>query len=521
MQTLIHTYLSVPFAKPPVGSLRLAPPEAPVGWEGMRDATQQPPVYESLALQSFQPSMYFRCLQDKDFLALLMKNISIEMEMPETSEDCLYLNVYTPAKPSEDSQFPVMVWIHGGGFFSGGVSLFDGSALAAYENVVVVVIQYRLGILGFFSTEDEYAPGNFGLLDQLLSPLSAGLFHRAIAQSGTARIKALFHSNPLPRTQAVANMSGCDITSTKKIVECMMQKTEEEMLSIQQQSKGLGSTVTVDGAFLTKPIDEIFQNHEFHKVPFMTGVTSQEFGWLFSSHYGPEGWVEGTDREEVMPTLTLLNPQPADPWINDLIADEYLGSSRDREAIRDGWVEMMGDMMFVFPAIETANFYRDAGVPVYLYEFRQPPEVLQKKRPSLVTCDHADDIFFVFGMCFVDGHFKFTGEIKLLILSLKTKCFQQWVYILIYFPSTEEFPEKDKKLSRTVMSYFGNFAWTGSPNGENLVPWAQYGKEAAYLEIGTEQRVNYHLKGHRYTFVTKTVQEKIRARQEQKEHGEL
>ncbi|XP_018620621.1 carboxylesterase 5A isoform X2 [Scleropages formosus] len=474
-------------------------------------------------------SMYFRCLQDKDFLALLMKNISIEMEMPETSEDCLYLNVYTPAKPSEDSQFPVMVWIHGGGFFSGGVSLFDGSALAAYENVVVVVIQYRLGILGFFSTEDEYAPGNFGLLDQvaalrwvqenihsfggnpksvtifgqsaggasvslqLLSPLSAGLFHRAIAQSGTARIKALFHSNPLPRTQAVANMSGCDITSTKKIVECMMQKTEEEMLSIQQQSKGLGSTVTVDGAFLTKPIDEIFQNHEFHKVPFMTGVTSQEFGWLLSSHYGPEGWVEGTDREEVMPTLTLLNPQPADPWINDLIADEYLGSSRDREAIRDGWVEMMGDMMFVFPAIETANFYRDAGVPVYLYEFRQPPEVLQKKRPSLVTCDHADDIFFVFGMCFVDGHFKFT----------------------------EEFPEKDKKLSRTVMSYFGNFAWTGSPNGENLVPWAQYGKEAAYLEIGTEQRVNYHLKGHRYTFVTKTVQEKIRARQEQKEHGEL
>ncbi|KAL0154794.1 hypothetical protein M9458_049057, partial [Cirrhinus mrigala] len=78
------------------------------------------------------------------------KIIGIDVEVPEVSEDCLYLNIYTPVKPGEDAKLPVMVWIHGGGLVLGSASLYDGSVLSAYQDVVVVLIQYRLGLLGFF-----------------------------------------------------------------------------------------------------------------------------------------------------------------------------------------------------------------------------------------------------------------------------------------------------------------------------------------------------------------------------------
>ncbi|NXQ78651.1 SASB hydrolase, partial [Quiscalus mexicanus] len=139
----------------------------------------------------------------------------------QVSEDCLYLNVYTPVSTGENKKLPVLVWIHGGGLVFGAASSYDGSVLAAFDNVVVVAIQYRLGIAGYFSTGDEHARGNWGYLDQVaalrwiqenimhfggdpgsvtifgesaggisvsalvLSPLAKGLFHKAISESGT------------------------------------------------------------------------------------------------------------------------------------------------------------------------------------------------------------------------------------------------------------------------------------------------------------------------------------------------
>ena len=138
------------------------------------------------------------------------------------SEDCLYLNIYVPAHAHEGSNLPVMVWIHGGALTVGMASMYDGSMLAATEDVVVVAIQYRLGVLGFFSTGDQHAKGNWGYLDQVaalrwvqqnivhfggnpdrvtifgesaggtsvsshvVSPMSQGLFHGAIMESGVA-----------------------------------------------------------------------------------------------------------------------------------------------------------------------------------------------------------------------------------------------------------------------------------------------------------------------------------------------
>ncbi|NXD08265.1 SASB hydrolase, partial [Nothocercus nigrocapillus] len=203
----VDVFLGLPFAKPPVGPLRFSEPQPPEPWEGVRNATSYPPM----------------CLQDKaqgQFLSDCITNRK-EKVLLEMSEDCLYLNVYTPSDAEEQEKLPVFVWIHGGGLVFGAASSYDGSALAAFDNVVVVTIQYRLGILGYFSTGDEHAQGNWGFLDQVaalrwiqeniikfggnpesvtiagesaggisvsalvLSPLAKGLFHKAISESGT------------------------------------------------------------------------------------------------------------------------------------------------------------------------------------------------------------------------------------------------------------------------------------------------------------------------------------------------
>uniref|UniRef100_A0A671N1P5 Carboxylic ester hydrolase n=1 Tax=Sinocyclocheilus anshuiensis TaxID=1608454 RepID=A0A671N1P5_9TELE len=219
--TIVNSYLGVPFAKPPVGPLRLVRPQPAEKWDGVRDATKQPPM----------------CIQDRQSSVIELEFLAMDVEIPEVSEYCLYLNIYTPVKPGEDAKLPVMVWIHGGGLSLGSASVYDGSVLSAYHDVVVVLIQYRLGLLGFFSTGDEHAPGNYGLLDQvaalqwvqeniysfggdpgsvtifgesaggisvstlILSPLASGLFHRAIAESGTAFWDGLVMGNPLLRAQ--------------------------------------------------------------------------------------------------------------------------------------------------------------------------------------------------------------------------------------------------------------------------------------------------------------------------------
>ncbi|NXY72696.1 SASB hydrolase, partial [Glareola pratincola] len=201
---LVNVFLGIPFAKAPLGSLRFSPPEPPEPWNDLRDATSYPPL----------------CPQDLSMLKIAEKNFKEKHLQFQTSEDCLYLNVYSPAGSKKKDKLPVMVWIHGGNFIFGGASRYDGSALSAYENVVVVIIQYRLGLLGFFNTGDEHARGNWAFLDQVaalrwiqeniehfggdpgsvtlfgvsagscsvfahvLSPLSKGLFHKAISESG-------------------------------------------------------------------------------------------------------------------------------------------------------------------------------------------------------------------------------------------------------------------------------------------------------------------------------------------------
>ncbi|XP_055284609.1 liver carboxylesterase-like, partial [Moschus berezovskii] len=208
----VAVFLGIPFAKPPLGSLRFAPPQPAEPWTFVKNTTSHAPMCSQSTVLAEMSS---------DF------NSRMKSVKPKFSEDCLYLNIYTPADLTKRRRLPVMVWIHGGALLMGGASAHDGLVLSAHENVVVVTIQYRLGIWGFFSTGDEHSRGNWGHLDQVaalhwvqenianfggdpgsvtifgvsaggesvsvlvLSPLAKNLFHRAISESGVALLPGL------------------------------------------------------------------------------------------------------------------------------------------------------------------------------------------------------------------------------------------------------------------------------------------------------------------------------------------
>ncbi|XP_053742789.1 cocaine esterase-like [Synchiropus splendidus] len=512
----VHSFLGVPFAKPPVGpALRLAAPQAVEGWEGVRDATKQPPM----------------CIQDRELsMDMIVRILGFKVEIPEVSEDCLYLNIYTPATRPKDAKLPVMVWIHGGGLTMGAASSYDGSALAAYENVVLVSIQYRLGLLGFLSTGDEHMAGNWGMLDQvqalkwvqehihnfggasnsvtifgasaggvsvsllLLSPLTEGLFHKAIAESGTAAMASLVQENSLAMTQIIANKSGCSVESTQKIADCM-KNLDMDTINTLVKDLTLGYPVVTDGHFLTQSVQQLYKNHELQKKPFITGVNSDEGGYLMPNFFLHSNWTEGLDREEVSNTMSVFLP---DAKVRELVLEEYWGNTDDRVKNRDAFTRYMGDLFFNIPAVVTANAHRDAGAPVYLYEYRFIHSLFKSKRPSFVGSDHGDEVFSVFGSCFTQAHFK-----------LPDPCLVE-----------------EEEVARTVMSYWANFARTGSPNGKGLVHWPKYDKEEPYLAIAEEQVVDHHLKNEHFIFMTETLPEKIQelyptATQGKQDHNEL
>ncbi|XP_063801972.1 fatty acyl-CoA hydrolase precursor, medium chain-like isoform X3 [Pseudophryne corroboree] len=147
----VHAFYGVPFAKPPVGPLRLASPEPPEPWGSVREATEQPPM----------------CLQNVEIAKQLMKTLKDRITLPPVSEDCLYLNIFSPADREQNASSPVMVFIHGGGLVMGAGLMFQDAALSAYENVTVVSIQYRMGLMGFLSSGDQKLPENYGFLDQM------------------------------------------------------------------------------------------------------------------------------------------------------------------------------------------------------------------------------------------------------------------------------------------------------------------------------------------------------------------
>uniref|UniRef100_A0A8P4G5B1 Carboxylic ester hydrolase n=1 Tax=Dicentrarchus labrax TaxID=13489 RepID=A0A8P4G5B1_DICLA len=454
-------YLGIPFARPPVGPLRFAAPQDTGPWEGERDGTHQPPM----------------CIQDPEIVVNVSRTMSMQYTPPELSEDCLYLNVYAPAEATQGDKLPVMVWIHGGGLAMGAASQYDGAPLAAYENIVMVVIQYRLGILGFLSTGNEQAQGNWGFLDQL-----------AALRWVQENIEAFGGD---PQTVTVAGESAGGISASilvKKKKELQEERKHSSASFIGYVSRPFVKSLliiylgaVVDGVFLTDTAEELLKRKEVLKVPVMMGITNHEFGWILPQSFAPPGWENGMNRESVLAVMNMFNPTGASS-VNRLIADEYLKDAKTPEEIRDGFTEVVGDLLMTLPVVKVAGYHSDAGVPVYMYEFVHRAEIHRHTRPSFVKADHADDVGFMFGGCFWNGHIKIIGNIT----------------------------KEDERLCRTMMAYWANFARAGSPNGPSVVSWPQYDRQKQeYMELGLTQTVRQKLKEDRVHFATVTLPQKL------------
>ena len=294
----VSKFLGVPFASPPTEALRFKVPQPPKDWKPTtRQAKKHAPI----------------CFQDTTYTFLFNpynKNYSV-------NEDCLYLDVYTP---NVSLSLPVMVYIHGGAYETGSALAYPSDILAL-QGVVVVVIQYRLGPFGFLTTGDSAAPGNLGMLDQvealkwvqdnienfggnrtkvtifgesaggssvtlhLLSPLSEGLFHQVIAESGVDL--SIWATQPasygIGFAKDLAQKLNCPTGNHEEMVACIHKK---EAANIQKAANSiiypfvdyLRSAPVVDKHFLPDTPENLRKNGYFRKVPLMISFNSNEAG---------------------------------------------------------------------------------------------------------------------------------------------------------------------------------------------------------------------------------------------------
>nr|XP_025744838.1 carboxylesterase 3 isoform X2 [Callorhinus ursinus] len=554
---LVNVFLGLPFAQAPLGPGRFSAARPAQSWEGVRDASNAPAM----------------CLQDLERMDNSRFVLNGKHRLFPVSEDCLILNIYSPAEATAGARRPVctsegpvctsgstwpvpfpprshtasgvpripwvdgraagvpvagghcpmasrqvMVWIHGGALVAGAATSQDGSALAAYGDVVVVTVQYRLGFLGFLSTGDEHAPGNWGFLDVVaalkwvqgnispfggdlnsvtilgasagacivsalvLSPLAAGLFHRAIAQSGIVTMPTLMDSNPRVLAQSFADSLGCSSASSAEMLQCLRQTAnKEQILNVKLNTT---ASYTVDGTFFPKSPMELLRDRHFHSVPFLVGVNNHEFGWLI-----PRGWGF-LDKMQQMSTediLAMVKPSLASmdvpPEVMPSITDEYLGSSSDTEAKRNAFQDILADITIILPSLNFSRNLRDSGVPIFFYEFQHRPSSFTKIKPEWVKADHGAEIAFMFGGPFL------TDENSLLA-----------------FP---EATEEEKQLSLTMMAQWTQFARTGDPNGEGLPPWPPFNQLEQYLEISLTPRIGQKLREAQMQFWAERLPAKI------------
>ncbi len=434
----VYAFKGIPFAAPPVADFRWKEPQPVKPWEGVRKCENFGPSPMQAA-----PAPY--SMWSEEFL----------IPKQPISEDCLYLNVWTGARSAVEKR-PVIVFIHGGGFLSGGgaVPLYDGEAMAK-KGIVFVSINYRVGVFGFFAHPEltkesgRNASGNYAILDQLAalrwvknniaafggdagnvtiagqsagsfsvnilqaSPLGKGLFQKAIGESG-----AVF-SNPFT-TLAKAEEAGVEYGKSLNAPSLAgLRKISAE--DLMKTPYGVWGAI-VDGYVLPEQVAAIFAAGKENKVPLLTGWNQEEFKF-FGDVKTAEAFKKDMNDTYGPDAQSALENYPA---TNDSVA--ALSQYR-----------MSSDQAFGSQNFTWANMLSGQGAKVYMYRFTH-------KVPG--TGEYAKY-----------GAFH-GGEIP-------------YAYNTLKF-SNRPWQPADYKLAETMSSYWANFAATGDPNGKGLPEWKPY-----------------------------------------------
>ena len=417
-------FKGIPFAKPPVGALRWLPPEKPASWTGVRDARR----FGASAPQN----------------QLMLSALAAMVVEGEQSEDCLSLNIWTPA--FDGKRRPVMVWIHGGAFSigAGSQALYDGSVLARRGDVVLVTVNYRLGPLGFIRLADVTngkipASGSEGMLDQvaalewvrdniaefggdpgnvtifgesaggmsvgtlLAMPSARGLFHKAIPQSGASHT-----GSPVARANRTAERILSRLRVNPGDAAAVRALTPAQLLTgtllddgkTPDPELGMAYQPCIDGTHVPRTAIEMVADGSAAGVAVMAGSTLEE--WKLFSLMDPS--LLKLDRAGLGARISRRLDAPS--------ADALIGSYEKARAARGESVapgELFSaietDRIFRIPGVRLARVQRRHDARVYSYLFTWPSPAM---RGALGSC-HALELGFVFGTNHIPGMAAFAG----------------------------------------------------------------------------------------------------------------
>ena len=480
----IRSYKGIPFAAPPVGDLRWREPQPVKNWDGVRPATQ------------FGP----RCMQGSMFGDMVFRSNGM-------SEDCLYLNVWTPAKAANE-RLPVLVYFFGGGFVAGDGSepRYDGESMAKM-GIVSLTVNYRLGVFGFMAHPEltkespHHASGNYALLDQnaalqwvrkniaafggdsgrvtiagesagsiavsaqMASPLSKGLIAGAIGESGALIAPTL---PPVPLAQGEEEGSKFATSVGAASLAALRAMTSQQIQEAAAKLPIGRFASTVDGYVLPKPPVEIFAAGEQAHVPLLAG------------------W--NTEESNARAVLAANEPTPDNlsKALHTLYADRgdeaarlYSGSSPDE--VRQAATDLASDRFIAYSTWKWTDLHGETGgKPVYRYLYGRPrPQMnagpadvnASTPRPSAARgAVHSAEIEYAMGNLATNKVFAWTAD--------------------------------DYKVSEIMQGYFANFVKTGNPNGQGLPQWPTANSTPAQvMRIDVDTRAQSDHTRDRYLFL--------------------
>lgn len=438
-------FLGIPFAAPPTGSGRFAAPRAVASWTGVKVTQKEAsPCPQRSPVGPFGSS--------------------------SQNEDCLYLNVYTPPL-ARSKNLPVMVWIHGGGYLVGATSEYDPRPLVTQGNVIVVEVAYRLNVFGFLTVGG--LKGNYGLMDQqaglrwvrkniaafggdpanvtlfgesaggnsvcqqLASPAAAGLFDKAIVESGACGSPTLEAQSPAAAVAAgttYADEVGCTNPATR--VACLRSLPVATLLKPKStgfNSLGVQFAPTVDGTVLRGTSLKEFQAGRFHRVPVMIGGNHDEGRLFVSLFFHLRYLTPVTEKRYATAVRELFGTTRGNALLAAYASTRYGGSPSLALSA------LYTDGLFSCAALRSTQALAAGGQPVWAYELNEPKSPLTWTDPYMdLNSYHGAEMFYLFRT-------------------------------VIKIPAV--LTPRQKTLSTQMIGYWSTFARTGNPNGGTRPLW--------------------------------------------------